>query len=40
MKKTLQVGDSLLDPNTKEERWKIQRIVRGGMGIVYLVYDK
>lgn len=34
-----QIGDRMLDPNTGQGRWEIYRILCGGMGIVYIVYD-
>ena len=32
-------GDKIPDPSTGRARWEIQRILHGGMGIVYIVYD-
>src|SRR5688572_17962792 len=34
-----QVGDKLPDPITKQGRWEIYKILYGGMGVVYVVYD-
>lgn len=33
------IGDRLPDPSTGRGRWEIRNILRGGMGIVYVVYD-
>lgn len=33
------IGDKLPDPSTGQGRWEIHNILRGGMGIVYVVYD-
>src|SRR5271157_2185020 len=34
-----QIGGRLPEPNTGQGRWEIYKILRGGMGIVYVVYD-
>jgi hypothetical protein len=34
-----QIRDRIPDPETGWERWEIHKILRGGMGIVYVVYD-
>ncbi|HEV7377314.1 MAG TPA: serine/threonine-protein kinase [Pyrinomonadaceae bacterium] len=34
-----QIGDKIPDPNTGRERWQVYHILRGGMGIIYIVYD-
>lgn len=34
-----QIGDKIPDYNTGRGRWEIYKILRGGMGIVYVVYD-
>lgn len=34
-----QIGDLLPDPGSSKGRWQIYRILKGGMGLVYIVYD-
>jgi len=33
------IGDKIPDPVTGQVRWDVHNILRGGMGIVYVVYD-
>lgn len=34
-----QINDFIPDPNTGKDRWQIYKIFKGGMGVVYIVYD-
>ena len=34
-----QIKDSIPDPKTGKARWQIYHILKGGMGVVYIVYD-
>jgi len=34
-----QKNDIIPDPNTGKDRWQIDKIYKGGMGIIYIVYD-
>jgi len=34
-----QIKDYIPDPNTGKDRWQIYKIIKGGMGVVYIVYD-
>lgn len=34
-----QINDYIPDPNTGKDRWQIHKIFKGGMGVIYIVYD-
>jgi len=34
-----QVGDEIHDPEVVPSRWRVYKVLRGGMGIVYIVFD-
>ncbi len=39
MRTEWQINDYIPDPNTGKDRWQIYKILKGGMGVVYIVYD-
>lgn len=39
MPTSYQINDYIPDPNTGKDRWQIHKIFKGGMGVVYIVYD-
>ncbi|TVL97472.1 MAG: hypothetical protein CV087_22305 [Candidatus Brocadia sp. WS118] len=39
MQSPWQIKDFIPDPDTGKDRWQIHKIFKGGMGVVYIVYD-